>query len=179
MLTYSLILCIYLFKSYCCSLYGFILWKFCSPEFDKTFKSWNISIRTLLKFPYNTHTFYLGPLIDQLHLRQQLYIRSFRLLCHACRLSNGIVKTCTDKSRFTSNTLIGYKLSFYRNMFNLDLNTNLNLSTACLSVTTLDQASLGIISNVITLLNVRAGQSVLDNFIQYQIGTMIVQLALD
>ena len=67
-----------LFKSYCCSFYGSILWKFCSKGFDKICKSWNVAIRTLLKLTYNTHTIYLGPLINQLHLSKQLYIRNFR-----------------------------------------------------------------------------------------------------
>ena len=69
-----------LLKSYCCSFYGFILWKFNFPEFDKMRKSWNIAVRTLLNLPYNTHTFYLGPLIGQLHLRQQLETINFPLL---------------------------------------------------------------------------------------------------
>ena len=41
-------------------------------------KSWNVAIRTLLKLPYNAHTIYLGPLINQLYLSKQLYIRNFR-----------------------------------------------------------------------------------------------------
>ena len=50
---------------------------FCSKGFDKICKSWNVPIRTLLKLPYNAHTIYLGPLINQLHLSKQLYIRNF------------------------------------------------------------------------------------------------------
>ena len=61
-----------LFKSYCCSFYGSILGKFSSKWFDKICKSCNVAICTLLKLPYNTHTIYLGPLINQLHLSKQL-----------------------------------------------------------------------------------------------------------
>ena len=56
-----------LFKSYCCSFYGSMLWKYNSEGFDKICKSWNIAIRTLLRLPFNTHTRYLGPLIGQQH----------------------------------------------------------------------------------------------------------------
>ena len=45
-----------LFKSYCCSFYGSMLWKYNSEDFDKICKSWNIAIRTLLRLPFNTHT---------------------------------------------------------------------------------------------------------------------------
>ena len=74
--------------------------------------------------------------------------------------------------------LIGYKLSFYRNIFNLDQRVYFNLATARLSVNTLDQASL-CISNLITLLNLRTNQCVIDNFNQNQIDTMIVYLSTD
>ena len=68
--------------------------------------------------------------------------------------------------RFTSNSLNGYKLSFYQNMFHLDMISHLHFATAGLSVNILNQASLGSIGTLITLLNVRAGQSALDNFNQ-------------
>ena len=64
-------------------------------------------------------------------------------------------------------------------IINLDLRSYLTLATTRLSVDTLDQGSLGIISNVITLFNIRAGQSVLDNFNHDQIDTMIVYLSTD
>ena len=83
--------------------------------------------------------FYLGPLIGQLHLRQQLYNRKFRFLWHASRLSNCIVKACIDISRFTSNTyfdLLSNKFVFLR--------SNLHLDTARLSINTLDQALLNL-----------------------------------
>ena len=37
-----------------------------------------VAIHTFLKLPYNAHTIYLGPFINQLHLNKQLYIRNFR-----------------------------------------------------------------------------------------------------
>ena len=58
-----------LFRSYCCLFYGSILWKFNSTEFGKICKYWNITIHTWLKLLYNTHTYYLGPRIGQLHLK--------------------------------------------------------------------------------------------------------------
>ena len=60
----------------------------------------------------------------------------FLLLWHASRLSNCIVKTCIDNAHFTPFTLIDYKLSFYGNMFKLDIRSDLNLVAAILSVNT-------------------------------------------
>ena len=66
-----------LFKAYCCSFYGSQLWKFNSSGFDKIYKSWNIAVRLILGLPYNAHTYVLGPLMGQIGIREQLYIRNF------------------------------------------------------------------------------------------------------
>ena len=46
--------------------------------FDKICKSWNIAVRLILGLPYNAHTYLLGPLMGQIGIREQLYIRNFR-----------------------------------------------------------------------------------------------------
>ena len=66
-----------LFKAYCCSFYGSQLWKFNSSRFEKNFKSWNISVRLILGLLCNVHTYFLGPLMGQIGIREQLYIRIF------------------------------------------------------------------------------------------------------
>ena len=96
-----------LFKSYCCSFYGSMLWKYNSEGFDKICKSWNIAIRILLRLPFNTHTRYLGPLIGQQHIRTQLYVRDCNFLWNAYRSCNIIVKTCMNNAVYNSNTCIG------------------------------------------------------------------------
>ena len=66
-----------LLKSYYCSFYGSMLWKYNYEGFDKICESWNIAIRTLLRLPFNTHTIKLGPLICQQHISTQLCVRDF------------------------------------------------------------------------------------------------------
>ena len=67
---------------------------------------------------------------------------------------------------------------FY-NLYILHKRSDLHLATTRLSVYTLNQDRLDIISNVIRLLDVRARQSVLDHFNQDEIDTMIVYLLTD
>ena len=43
MSTNYVVILINLLKSYCCSLYGSMLWKYNSEGFDKICKSWNIA----------------------------------------------------------------------------------------------------------------------------------------
>ena len=80
------------------------------------------------------------PLINQLHLSKQLYIRNFRFLWHASRSDNCIVKACMNNAKYSSNSCIRYKLSIFRNHFSLDMDSDLKLSAACLSVNRLDLA---------------------------------------
>ena len=67
-----------LFKAYCCYFYGSQLWNFNSSGFDKICTSWNIAVRLILSLSYNAHTSLLGPLMGQIGIREQLYIRNFR-----------------------------------------------------------------------------------------------------
>ena len=57
---------------------GSHLWKFNSTGFDKCCKAWNIAIRKLLELPYNAHVYLLGPLVKQINIREQLYVRNYR-----------------------------------------------------------------------------------------------------
>ena len=70
-----------LFKSYCCSFYGSHLWKFNSSGFDKCCKSWNIAVRILLGLTFTAHVYLLSPLVGQLGMREQLYVRNFPMEC--------------------------------------------------------------------------------------------------
>ena len=46
----------------------------------------------------NAHTYLLGPIMGQLDLRSQLYIRNFRFLWHAFRSDNNIIYTCINNA---------------------------------------------------------------------------------
>ena len=61
-----------LFNSYCCSFYGSQIWNINSRGFKKCCVQWNKAVRKLLKLPYRTHTWLLGPLMRQNHIIVQL-----------------------------------------------------------------------------------------------------------
>ena len=123
-----------LFKAYCCSFYSSQLWKFNSSGFDKICKSWNIAVRLILGLPYNAHTYLLGPLMGQIGIREQLYIRNCRFLWNSYRSNNYIIHTCISNALYNSNSCIGYKLAFFRYMFNIDMDSNINSSISRLSI---------------------------------------------
>ena len=51
-------------------------------------KSWNIAVRILLGLPFIAHVYLLGPLVGQLGMREQLYVRNFRFQWNAFRLQS-------------------------------------------------------------------------------------------
>ena len=116
-----------LFKSYCCSFYGSFLWKYNSDSFGKCCTQWNKCIRRIYSLPYNTHRWLLGPLIGQYHIRHQLILRDIKFLHSLLQSTNYIVRQCIMNASSNANTLIGYKMSYYRSMYGIDIcNADLN-----------------------------------------------------
>ena len=112
----NVILC-KLFKMYCCSFYGSQIWRVNSIYFDRVCVAWNKGVRRVLNVPYNTHTWMLGPLMHQLHLRYQLQRRTVNFL-HCMSIStNIIVKTCYTRAICNATTPIGCNLAFIRNYY--------------------------------------------------------------
>ena len=66
-----------LFSAYCCSFYGSQLWRIDSRDEKRVCTSWNKAVRRVLRLPLRSHTWLLGPLLDQPHLRSQLHLRSW------------------------------------------------------------------------------------------------------
>ena len=148
-----------LFKSHCCSFYGSHLWKFNSTRFDKCCKAWNIAIRKLLELPYNDHVYLLGPLVRQINIREQFYVRKYRFLWNAFRSRNHIVSTCMNMALDNSNTCIGYKLAFYRYRYNVGMYmySNINSSIKLLGASNISDEQVAIVNNLSTLLSVKSG----------------------
>ena len=166
-----------LFKSYCCSFYGSHLWKFNSSGFDKCCKSWNIAVRILLGLPFNAHVYLLSPLVGQLGMREQLYVRNFRFLWNAFRLQNHIVSTCMDMALDNSNTCIGYKLAFYRYMYSIDIYRTVNFSIKQLSGSNINDEQIAIVNNLSTLLSVRSGNNYINDFTLIEVNDLINYLS--
>ena len=163
--------------NYCCSFYGSHLWKFNSSGFDKCCKSWNIAVRILLGLPFNAHVYLLGPLVGQLGMREQLYVRNFRFLWNAFRLQNHIVSTCMDMALDNSNTCIGYKLAFYRYMYSIDIYRTINFSKKQLCGSNINDEQIAIVNNLSTLLSVRSGNNYINYFTLIEVNDLIYYLS--
>ena len=76
----------------------------------------------MYSLPYDTHRWILGSLVNQRHIRYQLFARDIKPL-HSIRyeISNSIVSESLSCVLSNSNTVIGYKLVFYRGNFNISI----------------------------------------------------------
>ena len=76
----------------------------------------------MYSLPYDTHRWILGPLTNQCHIKYQLFARNNKLL-HSIKheISNSIVRVCLSCAFGNSNTVIGYKLAFHRETFNISI----------------------------------------------------------
>ena len=109
-----------LFKTYCCSFYGSQIWKVNSVCFDKVCTLWNKSVRRIYNIPYTSHTWMLGPLMNQYHIRHQLKFRTIRFLYSMCASRNSIVMNCIQHARCNANSPIGYNIAYLRNYHNFN-----------------------------------------------------------
>ena len=103
------------FKSYCYSFDGLFIWQYNSKCFEKICITWNKAVRKMYSLPYHTYRWILGPLPKQRNIRHQLFARDIKLL-HSIKyeISSIIVRECLSCAISDSNTVIGFKLSFYR-----------------------------------------------------------------
>ena len=109
-----------LFKSY--GFYCSFLWQYNSKCFEKICITWNKAVRKMYSLPYDTHRRILSPLTNQRNIRYQLFARDIKLL-HSIKYetNNSIVSECLSCTLSDSNTVIGYKLAFYRENFNISI----------------------------------------------------------
>ena len=169
-----------LFKSYCCSFYGSFIWKYCSDGFNKCCIQWNKSIRKIYSLPYATHTKLLGPLVCQDHISSQLIRRDIKFMHRLLDCSNVIIKQCFHNAYYNSNTLIGYKLAYYRARFGF----NLFSSVLSKSLGRAKPPHIGIelqarVNCLRTLCLAKSNHATIDNFTMEDINDIINAIALD
>jgi len=115
-----------LFRSYCCSFYGSQLWDFKSAGFKKCCIQWNKAVRRLFNLNYRTHTWVLGPLLEQSHISCQLYAKTLKFLYSMLHNDNIIVSSVGKIALSCATSPIGRNMSYLRHMFDLNLNDSLS-----------------------------------------------------
>ena len=108
-----------LLKSYCCSFYGSFLWDYNSKGIAKMCITWNRAVRKMYSLPYDAHRWILDPLTNQRQIRYQWFARdTCTKLLHFIKynINNSTVSECLSCTLSDSNTVIGYKIAFNRDI---------------------------------------------------------------
>ena len=58
-----------IFRTFCFNFYGSSIWDFNSTGFKKICTTWNIGVRTVLKLPFDIHSYFLGTLLRKYYIR--------------------------------------------------------------------------------------------------------------
>ena len=116
-----------LFKSFCSSFYGSQMWNFNCSSLLRVYTAWNKAVRVLLRIPYCTHRWMLGPLIESLHIREQLYIRTAGFLKSAMNCGNATVLGIVNAATRDARTDMGANIAFFRDVFDVHFTDTLDL----------------------------------------------------
>ena len=71
--------------------------------------------------PYQSHRWLLGPLIGQYHISNQLIRRDIKCLYSMINCPNAIIRQCILNAYYNANSLICYKLAYFRSSFGIDI----------------------------------------------------------
>ena len=167
-----------LFKSHCCSFYGSQAWRIDSPDYKRICISWNKSVRNILRLPYTTHTWILGPLLGQPHIHCQLQQRTLRFLCSIQNNNNILVSACWKYGSNNANSPLGYNIAYFRNSYGIDI-----LPDVCVKKIIhppqLDNEQHMVISELNMLLLAKGEMYNIDGFTKSNIDTFIKLIATD
>ncbi len=168
-----------LFKSYCSSFYGSCLWQLNSKGFTNVCTVWNVAIRRMFSLPHVTHRWILGPLLGQLHLSEQLYIRNVRFLFTLRTCSNSIVSACYKNAVHNTSSLLGSKMQLLTHKYGISIedHTLRYCKTTIEKMSKLSCLQQAVICNIKTLLGTRSRNVIIPGFSTTEIDLLIEHLS--
>ena len=101
-----------LFKSFCMSLYGSVLWDFTSKVMDRFYTAWRKSIRYIIRLPYRTHSVLLALIVDDLPVNVQLYKRFMKFIRNVVNHENKVIALCSKLAIHGSNSSVCKNINF-------------------------------------------------------------------
>jgi len=114
-----------LFKTYCMSLYGAMLWDFSSSSTEHFFTQWRKSVRRVWKLPATTHCKLLNLISEDFPVETQLHNRFINFYVSLLKNNNIYVKTCVKLAK-TSSSKFCNSINYMQYKYNIDKN---NIST--------------------------------------------------
>ena len=106
-----------LFKSFCSSLHGFLLWDVPAKSINKFYISWRKCLRQLYKLPYRTHNNLLHLITEDQPIDVQVHPRIMKYVMSNLKSTNSLVrlstKLCMLRSKSFTCKSINHIMSIY------------------------------------------------------------------
>ena len=96
-----------LFKTYCTSYYGCVLWSLRSRDIDRIYVTWRKIIRRLWNVPYRTHGRLLPVLLDDYSIEVQFMLRFSNFILKASQSDNSHISMCANLAYFSDTPVAG------------------------------------------------------------------------
>ena len=84
-----------LFKSYCMSVYGSVLWDISSNGVNRFYVAWRKCVRKLFKLPYRTHSYLLPYICQDFNINDQIKKRISNFIASINRSDNACLLLCS------------------------------------------------------------------------------------
>jgi hypothetical protein len=112
----------FLFNSYCCSLYGIMCVSISDNNLRSLHVAWNKVVRRIYGLPFQTHTNLLSPIIGKTHIKFQIFSNFINFAYSAFRSPNPIVRSIAHNSGPRLTTLFGSNLCYVLSQFRVNVN---------------------------------------------------------
>ena len=108
-----------LFKSYCMSLYGSVLWDYSASVVHNFYKTWRRCVRMLVDLPPRTHSIYISHILDDLPIETQLHKRFLKFLNSVLLNDNALLVLCGKLSINGSKSNVCNSFNFICHKYNI------------------------------------------------------------
>ena len=100
-----------LFKSFCMSLYGCVLWDFDSESINRFYVTWRKAIRRLFNVPNRTHSRYIHLICNDMPIKIQLYKRFNKFMYTLLGNDNSCVELAGKLAIAGSNSYVSKNIN--------------------------------------------------------------------
>ena len=76
--------------------------------------------KSILKLPYTTHTWMIGPVLDQSHIHYQLHRRTLRYISSMCISRNVLITACVKSAINNVNSPLRHNIAYFRNKYGIN-----------------------------------------------------------
>ena len=163
-----------LLKIYASSFYVSNLWNLYSPEVDRIYKSWNVTVRNVFGLPWTTHRYWIEPVSGCQHPKTFLSSRYVKFVSSLSSCNKSAVRYLASLCQGDNRTLLGRTTSRIALESNVGLENlqpnDVKLNLKYFPVPEEQEWRVSILSE---LLDVRSSNSVIENLTLVDVNQFI------